>query len=93
MNRRAILSICTMTVLGLALLPGTAAAQQKSLKEQLVGTWTVVSSESTAPNGAKQQFYGATPKGMLILDAGERFAQVITGEIQIRQPIFAGGNA
>ena len=79
MNRRAILSICTMTVLGLALLPGTAAAQQKSLKEQLVGTWTVVSSESTAPNGAKQQFYGATPKGMLILDAGGRFAQVIAG--------------
>jgi hypothetical protein len=38
----------------------------------------VVSSESTAPNGAKQQFYGAAPKGVLILDAGGRFAQVVT---------------
>src|ERR1700675_4879106 len=76
MNRRTILSICTMTALGLALLPGSAAAQQKSLKEQLVGTWTVVSSESTAPNGAKQQFYGATPKGILILDSGGRYALV-----------------
>ena len=77
MNRRAILSTCTMMPLGLALLTASAAAQQKSLKEQLVGTWTVVSAESTAPNGAKQQFYGAPAKGILILDAGGTYAQVL----------------
>jgi len=43
MNRRCILSISAMTALGLALLPGSAVAQQKSLKETLVGTWTLVS--------------------------------------------------
>ena len=38
MNRRNILSLSATAVLGLALLPGSAIAQQKSLKEQLVGT-------------------------------------------------------
>jgi hypothetical protein len=32
-------------------------------------TWTLVSSETTAVNGTKRQFYGANPKGILILDA------------------------
>jgi hypothetical protein len=39
MNRRSILGLSMMTALGLALLPGNAVSQQKSLKEQLVGTW------------------------------------------------------
>jgi hypothetical protein len=43
MNRRSILSISAMTVLALAVLPGSAVAQQKTLKDQLVGTWTLVS--------------------------------------------------
>ena len=45
----------------LALLPATALGQQRSLKDQLVGTWTTVSSENTAPNGTKSQPYGANP--------------------------------
>src|SRR5439155_23086803 len=47
------------------------------LKDQLIGTWSLVSSDATAPSGAKQQHYGANPKGILILDAGGRYAQVI----------------
>ena len=39
MNRRNILSITAITALGLALLPGSAVAQQKPLKDQLVGGW------------------------------------------------------
>jgi hypothetical protein len=77
MNRRSILSIFAMTTLALALLPGSSIAQQKSLKDQLVGIWTAVSAESTGPNGAKQQFYGAPAKGILILDAGGRYAAMI----------------
>jgi hypothetical protein len=76
MNRRTILSICTMTTLGLTLLPASSIAQQRSLKEQLVGTWTLVSSETTAANGTKRQFYGANPKGILMLDAAGRYAVV-----------------
>jgi len=76
MNRRSILSLSTMTALGLALLPTSSIAQQKSLKDQLVGIWTALSAETTGPNGAKQQFYGAPAKGILILDAGGTYAQV-----------------
>jgi len=61
--------------LAVAVLAGDAAAQQRSLKEQLVGTWTVVSCATTSANGAKQP-YCANPKGILILDAGGRYASV-----------------
>jgi hypothetical protein len=67
-------SISAMTVFGLALVPSSAVSQQKSLKEQLVGAWTLVSGDITAPDGTKRQPYGANPKGILILDAGGRYA-------------------
>jgi len=76
MNRRSILSISAMMALGLALVPGTAVGQQKSLKEQLVGTWTLVSADNVAPDGTKRQLFGANPKGILILDASGRYALV-----------------
>jgi Lipocalin-like domain len=76
MNQRIILNFFAMTVLGLALVPSGAVAQQGTLKQQLVGTWTLVSSEFTASNGTKRQPYGANPKGILIFDAGGRYATV-----------------
>jgi hypothetical protein len=39
-----------MTALGMILLSGNAVAQQKSLKESLVGTWTLISNLSTPAN-------------------------------------------
>lgn len=75
MNRRDILGTSAVTALGV-LLPGTAVAQQKTLKDQLVGGWTLVSSQATAPNGKTEQFYGPNPRGSLIFDAGGRYAQV-----------------
>jgi hypothetical protein len=76
MNRRSILSIAAMTVLGLALVPSSAISQQKSLKEQLVGIWTYVSSDIAPANGTKRQAFGANPNGILILDASGRYADV-----------------
>jgi len=75
MDRRHILSLSVITALGLALLPGSALAQQKSLKEQLTGVWTLVSIDNILPDGTKQQLWGANPKGILILDASGRYAQ------------------
>jgi Lipocalin-like domain len=74
MNRRSILKISTMTVLGLALVSSSAVSQQKALKDQLFGTWTMVSYEATASNGTKRQV--ANPKGILIFDAAGRYATV-----------------
>lgn len=76
MNWRNILGLSTIAVLGLALLPGSTTAQQKTLKEQLVGSWTLVSTETTAANGTKEQAFGPNPKGILILDAGGWYALV-----------------
>jgi hypothetical protein len=77
MNRRSIFALSAITVLGLAFVPGSSVAQQGSLKQQLVGIWTALSAESTGPNGAKQHFYGAPAKGILILDASGTYAQVL----------------
>ena len=49
----------------LSTLPGSdAGAQQKSLKDQLVGAWTLVSSTSKQPDGSLQ--WGSNPKGSII---------------------------
>ena len=53
MNRRSILGIAAMTVFALALVPGSTLGQQKSLKDQLVGTWILVSTQTTSPSGVR----------------------------------------
>ena len=50
MNRRSVLSIM---MLGLTALPNSAISQQWSIKDQLVGTWTLASWEHALPNGRK----------------------------------------
>jgi len=77
MNRGSILSISAMTVLGLALVPSSAVSQQKSLKDQLVGAWTLVSRDNTAPDGTKGQPFGPNPRGILILEGSGRYAWMV----------------
>jgi hypothetical protein len=76
MNRRTALALTTMALSGAALSAGDAMAQQRSLKDQLVGIWTAVSDDFTPANGTKQQRFGANPKGILIFDAGGRYADL-----------------
>jgi Lipocalin-like domain len=73
MNRRSILNIFAMTAFGLALVSSSAVAQQKSLKEQLVGIWTLIAADATTTNG---KLLGANPRGILVLDAGGRYALI-----------------
>jgi hypothetical protein len=65
-----------MTAVAVALLPSLALAQQKSLKEQLVGSWTLVSNDNVGPDGSKRQPFGPNPKGLLILDASGHYTQI-----------------
>ena len=65
-------------VLALALTITPAAAQQKSLRDQLVGTWNFVVAEVVAPDGQKSFPFGETPNGILIFTAGGQFAQIHT---------------
>ena len=75
MNRRATLAMTTTALLCLAvgLSASDALAQQKPLKEQLVGTWTLVSSDQVLPDGSKLKQFGSNPKGINVFDANGRF--------------------
>jgi hypothetical protein len=77
MDRRTIFSLSVIPAFGLALLSSSALAQQKTLKEQVTGAWTIVSNNSVAPDGTKHQTFGASPKGMLMIDASGQYSQII----------------
>jgi hypothetical protein len=62
--------LSVMLAVGLASLPGSTVAQQKSLKEQLVGTWTLVSCATTVC---------VNHKGILIFDANGQYAEMHFG--------------
>ncbi len=67
------LAASSMALFTVTLLAGNAVAQEKTLKDQLVGTWALVSWEQTRPDGSKFQSFGPNPKGMQVFDAGGHF--------------------
>jgi len=73
MNWRPVLGLCIVAAMGLALPTSSAVSQQKSLKEQLVGTWIPVAWDQQLPDGSKLQRFGANPKGVNVFDANGRF--------------------
>ena len=73
----------------LAVLSGVANAQQKTLKDQLVGTWHFVIAEVTAPDGTKSFPFGPKPRGMVIFTPGGDFMQI---HIAAEVPKIANGN-
>jgi hypothetical protein len=74
MNPLAVFSLSATLAVALASLPGSAVAQQRSLKEQLVGAWTLVSCDVTR-DGAKQPYCAdSNPNGILIFDCSGRYA-------------------
>ncbi len=72
---RSLTITVALLYLGVALPAGDAVAQQKSLKDQLVGTWTFVSSTTKLPDGSTA--WGTNPKGLLIFTANGYFASQI----------------
>jgi hypothetical protein len=67
MNRRSMIQTSVITALGLAISLSSAMAQTKSLKDQLVGSWTLASAEP----------YGTNPKGSYMFDANGRFSAIL----------------
>ncbi len=70
------IALIALLVLETALFADTAIAQQKPLKEQLVGTWTLVSADSVSKDGRKVEVFGPNPKGTLIYTIDGHFALV-----------------
>jgi hypothetical protein len=75
MNRRSILNLSTITALGLVASLNSAFAQQKSLKEQLVGTWAFISSTGKLADGSP--VWGTNPQGILSFDANGRVSTIL----------------
>jgi hypothetical protein len=75
LNRRSTVTLSAFAALGL-ILPGSIVAHQGTLRQQLVGTWTIVSYETTLADGTTQQL--VNPKGFLMFDVGGRYTNVIS---------------
>jgi len=87
MNRRSVFSMSALMALGVALLPSNVVGQQKSIKEQLVGTWTFVSSTTKLSDGSPA--WGTNPKGLLIFTENGYFSsQIVRSDL----PKFASNN-
>jgi Lipocalin-like domain len=80
MHRRNVLSIFAIVGFSLALMPDGAVGQQKSIKEQIVGVWTLVSFDSFDGSGAKiPNMEGSNLKGQSVFaDNGRMSVQMIS---------------
>jgi Lipocalin-like domain len=86
MNRCSILSLCATTALGIAMLPGNAAAQTA---KNIVGTWKQVTNINIAPDGRRSEPFGPNPNAIITFDANGRFVTVTT---RPDVPKFASNN-
>ena len=77
MNRNGILGIGAAAAFALTMLSGEATAQQKTLKDQLVGAWTAISNVQTKPDGSKLEPFTTNPKGVFMFAADGHFAFVL----------------
>ena len=66
----ALVLFCALTVVSAP--PKTKA--KKTLKEQLIGTWKLVSVDNIYPDSSRVHPYGETPKGMLVFDDRSNYA-------------------
>jgi hypothetical protein len=73
MNLRRTVAACAAATFVLSLLAVSAVGQQQSLKEQLIGTWALVSWEQKKSDGTKVERYGVNPTGIAFFDAGGRY--------------------
>src|SRR5438552_973845 len=87
MKRLSTLALTTMPLVlpGVVLLAGDDIAQQKSLKEQLVGTCIYVSSTSTRADGSKTD--RPNLQGIVIYTSDSHFPSVtVPADLPVEQP-------
>ena len=69
-------SLATWLMFAAVAAPGGAIAQQELLARQVVGTWEIVSVDITSADGTRVEPFGPKPKGIIMLDASGRYANV-----------------
>jgi hypothetical protein len=85
MYRHNIVGISALVV-GLAMLPSGASAQQKSIKDLLVGSWTLLLADDIKDDGTHVPGFGPNPDGSLIFTADGHYSLQI---IRYGRPAFA----
>jgi hypothetical protein len=80
MTRRFLFGLPAAALLVAALGFGidNAPAQQRPVKDQLVGTWMLVSIDQTDKEGKKQDIFGPNPRGVQVFDASGQYMQIIS---------------
>jgi hypothetical protein len=88
LNARCIVaSVSSLILLALASIAATAIAQTpgKSIKDQLVGHWQLV---SVTASGSEP--YGANPQGSMFLDADGHYSVIVLGDGNARSISYFG---
>jgi len=87
MQRREVIGLYMAASFASVLLAGSSFAQQKSLKEQLVGAWTIVSGSSKLPDGTA--VWGPDPIGLIVFtSSGYYSSQLMRSDL----PKYASNN-
>ena len=73
MTLRATFAACALAASGSFMMTFDALGQERSFKDQLAGTWTLLSWEQKKSDGTKIERYGAAPQGVAFFDAGGRY--------------------
>lgn len=93
MYRRTTLTLTALACLwlGVILPTGNAVGQQagSTLKDQLVGTWMLVSASFERQDGSQADTFGPNPKGILMFDGNGRMS---LQEMRSDLPKFASNN-
>jgi Lipocalin-like domain len=87
--RTVLFAAIALSFLGFVLPAGDAAGQQKTLGEQVVGTWSYVTVDIVRSDGSRVPLYGPNPSGLASFDAAGHYL-LITSRTGI--PRFASNN-
>ena len=86
MKRYSLISLSATVLVGLGLLSHNALGQQKSLKDQLVGTWTLASSSEDYQDGRKENSWGSGVEGAINFDGNSHVMLMIIGAADVPAP-------
>jgi len=79
MKRLDVLMTLIVIALGIAAQSWSASAQEKTLKQQLVGAWTLAAVYDQGADGTKNDAWGHGVQGSLMLGPTDRFSYFVVG--------------
>jgi hypothetical protein len=87
--RTLMLTAVATVGLGVTLASTVEVAQQKTLKEQVVGTWTYVAVDIVGADGSRVPLYGPNPQGLASFDGNGHYILMTARRAQAK---FASNN-